>query len=61
MTSAASARASTPTCGLTGASADWAVGVMQICREMAQALQDLQDRPEAEDGCGLGGCSRVVR
>ena len=33
----------TPTCGLAGASADWAVRAMQICRELAQALQDLPE------------------
>jgi len=33
----------TPACGLAGADRDWALRAMQLCRELADALQDLPE------------------
>ncbi len=33
----------TPTCGLAGATSDWSIRAMQICRELARAFQDLPE------------------
>lgn len=33
----------TPTCGLAGADRDWTLRAMRLCRELAEALQDLPE------------------